>query len=276
MKQKPSFCQYELFARLNHLCEHPHSQLLQLLPKGLLLQKLKMSQNDERQFRNISLAGCSMGWQLRWTTMLLELSYQTVWDWAWGQNMFPLLNDIAHATINRKDIYSLLNNWAIALTRGRDWGCISVSSFPFTSCHAGLSWLDPIEENLGGEWVYRLFLCDSVWVMCSLLLVTLTTLGSNPLLGRRPAPKTSWRLHKRRECKWGKMLRFGLSCILNSFWWDSTCRRLPAVICPQLYGTFMRGYSPVMLRESHNSGSSMCIDFIMLVVSRRTVIRLLR
>lgn len=27
----------------------------------------------------------------------------------WGQNMSPLLIDIAHATINRKDIYSLLN-----------------------------------------------------------------------------------------------------------------------------------------------------------------------
>ena len=45
-----------------------------------------------------------------------------------------------------------------ALTCGPDWGCISVSSFPFTSFHAGLSWLDPTEESFGGEWVYRSFL----------------------------------------------------------------------------------------------------------------------
>lgn len=30
----------------------------------------------------------------------------------WGQNMSPLLTDIAHATINKKDIYSLFNNAA--------------------------------------------------------------------------------------------------------------------------------------------------------------------
>ena len=166
--------------------------------------------------------------------------------------------------------------WAVALTRGPDWGCISVSSFPFTSFHAGLSWLDPIEENLGGEWVYRLFLCDSVWVMCSLLLVTSTTLGSNPLLGRRPAPSTSWRLDKRREWEWGK------NVTIRTFLYSKFLLvgfHLPAFVCrhpPSAVWNIMRGYFPVILRESHNSGSSICIDLIMLVVCRRTVIRLLR
>jgi hypothetical protein len=125
-----------------------------------------------------------------------------------------------------------------ALTCGPDWGCISVSSFPFTSCHAGLSWLDPIEESLGGGVVQLSFL---MWFCLGderILLVTSTIFGSNPLLGRRPAPRTSWRLGKRRKCEWGKMLRFELWCILNSFWRDSTCRRLPAIICKEhLCGT---------------------------------------
>jgi hypothetical protein len=88
-----------------------------------------MSQNERWQFRHISLARCSRGWQFKWTIMPLELSYHTVWDWAWGQNMFPLLIDIAHATINREYIYSLLNNaaWPCNWISVSDWNSISLN-----------------------------------------------------------------------------------------------------------------------------------------------------
>ena len=88
-----------------------------------------------------------------------------------------------------------------ALTCGPDWGCISISSFPFTSFHAGLSWLDLLEESFGAEWVYRSFL---MWFCLGDVFTSACDfdyLGIEPFLGHRPAPRISWRSGKRRECE---------------------------------------------------------------------------
>ena len=61
----------------------------------------------------------------------------------WGQNMSPLLMDIDHATINRKDIYSLRNNatWPHTWIPVSDCNSISLNDMVPTDTRFWLSYI---------------------------------------------------------------------------------------------------------------------------------------
>jgi hypothetical protein len=134
VKQKLSFCQYELLAWLNHLCEHRHSQLLQLLSQGLFLywnNGWRCCTNESKW--RVTIQTHFLGLDVQWVgnsnepSCLYSLATILFGTGLWNQSMSLILNDIAHATINRKDIYSLLNNAAWPRTWIQVSDCNSIS-----------------------------------------------------------------------------------------------------------------------------------------------------